>query len=153
MNWTPQRRLTLGALIDRIIPADDFPSASQNGVGKFIEGILGAELAYRAEEVLLGLQSLEDEATERFKTPFTGLSAKQQDELLRDIEAGESLRAVWGYPARRFFELMVTLTNEGYYASPNFGANPQMISWKMIGYETGVPATPVKEHWLEAGNE
>jgi hypothetical protein len=149
MNWTPQRRLTLAALIDRIIPPDDYPSASQNGVGKYIEGILGAELAYRLEEVLLGLQSLEEESNERFKTPFTGLSTTQQDELLRDLEADGPTRAVWGHPARRFFELMVTLTNEGYYTSPNFGANPQMISWKMIGYETGVPATPVKEHWLE----
>ena len=60
-----------------------------------------------------------------------------QVELLRRIENGD------------FFELMVTLTNEGYYTDPSNGSNLNGVSWKMIGYDPRVPPKPVVETWLE----
>jgi hypothetical protein len=149
MELTDQELRTLDALIDRIIPKDDFPSASENGVGNFIRQILKTDLKHRAEEARLGLKSLNDEATVSKNQSFANLSADEQDQLLRIIEFGEDTRAVWPIPPKRFFEWIVQLTNEGYYADPSNGANLDCISWRMIGYEPRLPSEPTAERWLE----
>jgi Gluconate 2-dehydrogenase subunit 3 len=149
MPFTADQQRTLNALIDCIIPADDFPSASQNGVAVYIDRLLHSDLQHREDEVRLGLAALNDEAIARRGRAFADLDEPARIELLRLIEEGEHVLAMWTMPASRFFELMVTLTNEGYYADRSNGSNTTAASWTMIGYDPRVPETRVTEKWLE----
>src|SRR5262245_1270453 len=109
MPLSPDQQRTLIALIDRIVPADEFPSASQNGVTVYIERLLQSDLKQRDADVRSGLDSLDLNAIVRHRTPFAELDAAEQDELLRGIEH------------ELFFRLMVTLAGEGYYTDPGNG--------------------------------
>jgi hypothetical protein len=149
MEFSQDQFKVLEALMDRIIPRDDFPSATENGVGNFIRHILQTDLKHRAQEVQLGLIWLNEESIALNGRPFTEQSADGQDRLLRLIETGENVRAVWPIPPQRFFEWMVKLTNEGYYSDPGNGANIDGVSWRMIGYDPRVPLEPARERWLE----
>jgi hypothetical protein len=148
LPWTAEFERTLSALIDCIIPADDFPSASENGVVEYLHRLLRSDLQQRADEVRLGLAALNEEAQHRHNKPFADLAQTFQIDLLRSIENGDDMWAVWIMPPQRFFELMITLTNEGYYTDPGNGSNVDGASWKMIGYDPRIPGNP-PEQWLE----
>jgi hypothetical protein len=137
MPFTAKQKRTLVALIDCIIPADEFPKASENGVVDYIERILDSDLRDRAADVADGLVSLDREAKARHDRLFAELDEPSKIELLRAIENGA------------FFDLMVTLTNEAYYTDPTNGSNLNAVSWKMIGYDPRVPAKHATEQWLE----
>ena len=149
MDLTAHQRSTLIALVDQIIPADDFPSASQNGAAEYVERLLRGDLKSRADEVLTGLACLDHEARARFDKSFASLDGQSQRHLLELSESGSEMLAVWDVAPRHFLELMVTLTNEGYYTDPSNGSNVDSVSWKMIGYDPRVPTKSVAERWME----
>jgi hypothetical protein len=136
---TPQQRRTLVAAIDRIIPADDYPSASQAGVDVYIERQLAGDLAHRAIEVCEGLNGLDAESLASFDRHFDELDELRQDRTLAALER-EEIAAVWSVSAPEFFRLLIELTTEGYYADPANGGNRGALSWKMIVWEPGIPA-------------
>ncbi len=133
-----QQSLTLTAVIDRIIPADDYPSASENGVLVFLDRLLATDLASQRDLVNAGLVAIDAEAQSRHGLPFASLDADRQDALLTDIEANR-VSTAWSVDARTWFQLLVRLTNEGYYADPGNGANLDRASWKMIGFDPRRP--------------
>lgn len=127
---------TLIAAVDRIIPADAFPSASQNGVVTFIDRIFSDDLRTTAEPFVAGLAALDAESRARHGSAFAQLTTQEQDQLLTQIERGDTA-SVWSGSAARWFDQLVQLTHEGYYADPSNGANLECISWKMVGFEPG----------------
>jgi hypothetical protein len=132
--FTPEHRDTFLAAADRIVPADDFPSASQAGAEEYVLRLLAGDLRDRADEFLSGLDLLNLEAAAAFEgRSFAALSQPQQDLVLSRVESYSSAAA------RAFFSLLVDLVTEGYYADPANGGNREAQSWKMIGYETRVP--------------
>jgi hypothetical protein len=141
MIWTAEQRRTLISLIDRIVPADDFPSASGNGVIEYIDRLLQSDLQHRGDDVRFGLALLNEQAIARHSAPFADLSEPARDELLHAIESDQN--------AREFFELIIKLTNEGYYTDPGNGSNLRAISWTMIGYDPRLPRVPTPEKWQE----
>ena len=68
-----QRALTLCALIDLIIPADDFPSGVQVGVSDCFQGILATDVKESADLVQAGLARLDQEAQTRYSAAFADL--------------------------------------------------------------------------------
>ena len=44
--------------------------------------------------------------------------------------------------AAAFFARMTDLAHEGFYADPANGGNRDRLSWKMIGYDPGLPEPP-----------
>ena len=129
---------TLRAAIDRIIPADDFPGAWDAGAGEYILRLLTGELQL-SQIVESGLKGLESEALHCFARSFISLSPGEQDEVLTRISTGD-VRTTWNTSPRQFFDTLLNLTNEGYYSDPGSGGNRNEIGWRMIGYETRVPA-------------
>ena len=125
---------TLTALVDRIIPADDWPSASQNSVVPFISELLKNDLRSERQFVIDGIIALEEESKTRFSKSFAFLDAQSQDGILCDVENGRT-ETPWKLPSKLWFELMVRITQEGYYADRSNGANLEHISWKMVGYD------------------
>ena len=119
----PSTDRILTAAIDRIIPEDDFPSASQAGVMDYIHRILSREAASFEPALVQLLGDIETTAHNTVGRPFADLSDDQQDAVLRMFES---------QPA---FQRLISLTNEGFYADPGNGGNRDSISWKMIGYK------------------
>ena len=112
---------TLAAVCDVIIPPDEDPGASQAGVVHFIDRQLTGfhkrhQKDYRASLARLAASG------------FTRLTATEQEALLSSAEH------------RRFFDMAVTHTMQGYYGSPRHGGNKNWSSWRMLG----VPTAPVR---------
>jgi Gluconate 2-dehydrogenase subunit 3 len=130
------------ALLDRLIPADDFPGALGAGTESYVIGQLNGDCVAEAPAFLLGLAQLDAEAEARHGSPstFATLSATQQDELLRALEQNRPA-TVWpeSVSAPDFFNRIVDLAHEGFYADPANGGNNDAISWKMLGYDPRLP--------------
>ncbi|MGY5777660.1 gluconate 2-dehydrogenase subunit 3 family protein [Rhizobium sp. LEGMi135b] len=117
---------TFRAVLDRIIPADDYPGALDNGVDGFILSLWDAGLVADSEPIDRGLVDLEAQTLGGFAT----LSPEKQDRLL-----AERKDEAW-------FRMLCELAAEGFYADPANGANPDAVSWRMIGYRPGLPEGP-----------
>jgi hypothetical protein len=115
---------TLVAAIDRIVPADDFPSASQAGCDNFLVRLI--ELEQLVETYRTGLDGLDTAAMKSGKS-FAECSVAQQDEILEESHRAEAMGA--------FVDLLVQQTIEGYYADPGNGGNRGGISWEMVGFK------------------
>ena len=124
MLTDPQTQ-TLQAAVDRIVPADDYPSAWDAGVGEFFRRLFAREPRF-LPVYQAGLDALDAAAEASADAPFAALDAATQDALLRWFEAAEDTAA--------FFRLLVEQTLEGYYADPGSGGNLKGIGWEMIGY-------------------
>ena len=116
---------TLRAVVDCLIPGDDFPGAYDAGVCDYVERLLQTDLADEADFFRAGLDAIEAEAFARFDKPFAKLNATEQTATLTAIESR----------APRFFEMLVNTTAEGYYSEPAQGGNRNAISWTMTGFE------------------
>jgi gluconate 2-dehydrogenase gamma chain len=115
--------LTLAALCDRIVPADDFPSGSQAGVITYIDHQLARTYKRHRNTYRDGLEQADAISRERFGGDLAALSAPQQVEIVGAIEQQN----------RKFFDLVRSHTLEGYYGSPRHGGNRDAVSWRMLG--------------------
>jgi len=127
----------LQALVDRIIPGDDYPSGWQAGVGDFIRAILTTDLVASAPLIDAGLDLLAREAHTRHQgLDFADLPPAAQDRLIGDLLEGRTTVA-WGATAPdEFARLIVRLAAQGFYGDPGNGGNRDAVSWAMIGYRT-----------------
>jgi len=167
----PAEAVLLGALVDRLIPADALgPSASQAGVVVFIDRQLAgawgagarlyrsgpfrrgkAEQGYQLpltprEYFSAALAALDPWARGRFGGPLERLSGEQCDAALHALEKGEA--DLGGIDPRGFFEALLAITIEGFFADPIYGGNRGKAGWALLGYP-GLPATyaqAVKTH-------
>ncbi len=121
---TPAQLGTLRAAVDRIIPADDYPSGWEAGVGDFLIGLMAREPQF-LPVYQAGLDAVEAEAHVGGGGPFADMGASEQDALLARLEA-----AHWS-----FFRLLVRQAMEGFYADPGNGGNKGGVAWDMIGYK------------------
>lgn len=115
----------LAGLCDQIIPADDFPSASQAGVVTYIDRQLARH--YRRHQAVYsdGLSQADQISRVRFGRSFTELNVSQQHEIASTLEKKN----------RVFFDLLREHTMEGYYGSPRHGGNRDAVSWRMLGLD------------------
>ena len=152
----------LVAAADTIIPADDMsPSGSQCGVVDFIDRELaghygqGARL-YRDGPIVkgkkehgyqLGLTPREFfangiAATDDWTRATRGKTFAELDEAGRQaaLTAIETGKAEFkNFEAKEFFEAVIAIVMEGFFADPIHGGNRGMAGWKMVGYP-GLPA-------------
>ncbi len=125
---------TLRAVVDCLIPPDDFPGASEAGVCDFLARLLETDLREQKEFFAAGVEGIESEARARFDNSFTNLSSNQQLEVLQAIEHGRVMTP-WPMSPEHFFEMLVRTTAEGYYSDPEQGGNKESISWVMTGFQ------------------
>jgi gluconate 2-dehydrogenase gamma chain len=131
-NWeflTVDEARTLATICDQIVPADDFPSASQAGVLDYIDRQLIRHYRKHQASYRRGLEQAEAMSRSRFGRDLAGLSSQQQFEIAAAIEQQEP----------EFFALVRSHTMEGYYGSPRHGGNRDAVSWKMLG----LPEPPI----------
>lgn len=184
--FTPFQADIINAAAGRIIPTDDNgPGAVEAGVVYFIdrqlsslEGFAGQRYQQgpflagaptqgdqsslsMADRYRLGILGMEAYAQQLFQDGFAKLSPDQQDQILKDMEAGKpdtfdgaSIQSVSTQPApggselalrhpsnadvtmgaRAFFGLLRAHVVAGFFADPVHGGNRDMIGWKLIGF-------------------
>ena len=128
---------TLPAVVDCLIPPDDFPGAYDAGVCDYIEQLFQRDLAEHAEVFRAGIDAIDGEALARYNTSFAALTRDQQISILEDIESG-AVKTSWPIAPPRFFEMLVNITAEGYYSDPQQGGNRGCASRVMTGFEDAV---------------
>ena len=126
--------ITLRAVVDCLIPPDDFPGAYEAGVCAYVMRLLNSDLRHESEFFSKGLDSIEDEARAKFTASFASLALNQQVSTLEAIERGE-VSTSWSISPQRFFQMLVCITAEGFYSDPQQGGNRGAISWVMTGFE------------------
>jgi Gluconate 2-dehydrogenase subunit 3 len=130
---TPDQWRTLEALVDCIIPADDYPSGWQAGVGDYLARQFTRDLADVLPQYRLGLAALDAEAHAQYSHAFADLAPNTRGNLLFQIEA-DAVQTPWSTAPSGFFKMVIEHTHEGYYSDPGNGGNHDSIAWQMIGY-------------------
>ena len=116
---------TLAAVCDQIIPADDFPSASQAGVLTYIDLQLMGPYRRHQKSYRDGLKYANELSRSRFGLDLAQASAEQQFQIVGAIEKDK----------KAFFELVRAHTMQGYYGTPRHGGNRDAVSWRMLGLD------------------
>jgi gluconate 2-dehydrogenase gamma chain len=148
----------INAACARLIPADEHgPGAVELGVPQYIDRQMGTpwadggiwymqgpffpgapEFGYQSQltpkqQYRMGIKAIDTLCQERLNMPFAGLTAAQQDDVLKQIEKG-SLTST-ELPLSTFFSaFLLRNVMEGYFGDPMYGGNKDMAAWKMIGY-------------------
>jgi Gluconate 2-dehydrogenase subunit 3 len=130
---TPVQLITLNALADRLIPADDTPGAVEAGAVNYLLHQFERDLAAFEDVYAKGLDSLDQEAQETAGMPFARMPASAQDELLRRVEQGE-VATPWAFDPASFMRHAAEHLAEGFYSDPGNGGNNKMVAWQMIGF-------------------
>lgn len=125
---------TLRTVVDCLIPPDDFPGAYDAGVCEYLNRLFESDLRDEAEFFNTGLNSIEEEANARYGGSFQTLTSDQQTSTLEAIQHGDVV-IDWPVSPRRFFDMLICTTAEGFYSNPEQGGNRRAISWFMTGFE------------------
>ena len=163
LTLTPTEHAFFVAAADTLIPADDLsPSGSQCGVATFIDrqlaGAYGGgarlyrdgpftkakpELGYQLplnprEFFRAGIAAANEWSRKTNGKDFDRLADADREAALKAMESGKAEFS--GFSSRMFFNALLDLSMEGFFADPIYGGNRDMAAWKMVGYP-GLPAT------------
>ncbi len=172
---------TVDAAMARMIPTDHEPGAKEAETVRFLDRYLSgtgyiyakpdgsgfielsgarADAWTRRVEGLRarysdGIAELDDRARALHGDVFKALGCEQQDEVLRDVEAGggtaavdvpatavpgeaapaePSLQQAVNEEAIDFVSLLALHTRQGFYADPIYGGNKDHVGWDVIGF-------------------
>jgi gluconate 2-dehydrogenase gamma chain len=167
LTLTATEHAFIAAAVDTLIPADELsPSASQCGVAAFIDRQLAGaygmgarlyrqgpfpkakpELGYQLslnprEFFRAGIESANAWTRKTYGKDFDRLSEKDREAALKAME--ENKAPFEGFSSQTFFNALLQITMEGFFADPMYGGNRDMAGWKMVGYP-GLPATYKEE--------
>lgn len=123
----------LEAIVARLIPTDENgPGATEARAAHYIDRALAGPLAGSRATYAAGLAALDAHAQSAKGASFAALSAKDQDDILSDLEKN----AVSGFMpnSATFFELVRTHTIQGTFCDPYYGGNANFLGWDLIGY-------------------
>jgi gluconate 2-dehydrogenase gamma chain len=156
--FTPEEVSAVEALVERLIPPDpQTPGGKEAGCAVFIDGQLAgpygaAEGLYMegpfaegtpqqglqsqatpAQTYRAALKSLDAYVRAHFAgKSFAALAAADQDAVMSGLDHGTV--ALDGVNGKRFFDLLLQNTMEGFFADPLYGGNRNMVGWKMVGF-------------------
>ncbi|HEV7800137.1 MAG TPA: gluconate 2-dehydrogenase subunit 3 family protein [Burkholderiales bacterium] len=145
------------AAVVRLIPTDETgPGALEADVAGYIDrqlaGAWGAgERLYRsgpwqpgkpsqgyqlpftpAELFRNGLRAITDDLRKTSQGGFSKLAPADQDAYLKALEGAS--KDLGGVPSNIFFQSLLEMTIEGFFADPVYGGNKDMVGWKAVGF-------------------
>ena len=126
----------LDAIVEQIIPTDDFPGGKWANVSNFIDKQLDTyyrkhQLAYRE-----GLAAFEKTVIQMKAKKFEELPFAEQTAILEKMEAGEFSGDYWiNHSPANFFNMVREHSLQGFYGSPVHGGNRGYISYQMLGLD------------------
>ncbi len=110
----------LSALVDAIIPADGYPSASEAGGLDFLSRVLVEERPEWRTRITDVLQLVQH--------------ACPPDVAFSDLEAARQLAVLDSLLGDADYEWFAALVQAGFYADPTNGGNREAVSWRMLGW-------------------
>ncbi len=150
------------AAVDTLIPADELsPSGSDCGVATFIDRQLagafgngarlyrqgpflkakpelGYQLALTPREFFrAGITAANAFCRKAYGKDFDRLNATDREAACKTMESGKA--DFPGFSSAMFFDALLQITMEGFFADPIYGGNRDKASWRMVGYP-GLPA-------------
>jgi gluconate 2-dehydrogenase gamma chain len=126
----------LDAIVEQIIPTDDFPGGKWANVSNFIDKQLDTyyrkhQLAYRE-----GLSAFEKTIIQMKGKKFEELVFAEQTAILVKMEKGEFSGDYWtDHSPADFFDMVRQHSLQGFYGSPVHGGNRGYISYHMLGLD------------------
>ena len=123
----------LDALVEQIIPTDEWPGARDAGVTNYIDKQLVGPLSRFSQQYRDGLKAVQLSAQAMYQCNFEEIEWDTQTRFLENMEAGQLEGEQWsnGFH-RQFFNLLLDHTMQGFYGSPRHGGNKNFVSYKMI---------------------
>jgi choline dehydrogenase-like flavoprotein len=122
----------VSAVIDRLIPGDDHPSASAAGfVDDLAADAVGEQRDLWGATLAPGFDALRDEVHKRHGVSFPDLPERDQDEVIGDLLDSRTV-IEWPVPASTFVSTLIRLVAEKYYGARN------APGWAMVGYGAGM---------------
>jgi gluconate 2-dehydrogenase gamma chain len=162
LTLTATEAAFFSAVADTMIPADDLtPAGTACGVVTFIDRQLagawgGGAKMYRAgpfakgkpeqgyqlpltprECFAAGVVATNEWTRKTHGKDFDRLTPKEREAALKELEAGKA--TLGDFDGKQFFEALLQLTMEGFFADPIYGGNRDKAGWRMVGYP-GLPA-------------
>jgi gluconate 2-dehydrogenase gamma chain len=162
LTLTPAEQAFFTAAVDTFIPADELtPSGSDCGVVVFIDRQLagaygsgarmyrsgpfrkgkpeqGYQLALTPREFFaVGVSATNEWSRKARGKDFDRLAPKEREAALKELESGKA--ELSDFDGKQFFEALLTITMEGFFADPIYGGNRNKAGWRMVGYP-GLPA-------------
>jgi gluconate 2-dehydrogenase gamma chain len=163
LTLTPTEHAFMVAAADTLIPADALsPSGSDCGVAVFIDRQLagaygggarlyrdgpfpkgkpelGYQLALNPREFFrAGIAAANEWTRKTYGKDFDRLAEPERVAALKAMEAGKA--EFPGFTSSMFFDALLQISMEGFFADPIYGGNRDKAAWKMVGYP-GLPAT------------
>ena len=126
----------LDAVVEQIIPTDDFPGGKWANVSNFIDRQLSTYYTKHQIEYREGLAAFEKTVIQMKGKRFEELHFDEQTAILEKMEAGEFSGDYWtDHPAAGFFNMVRQHSLQGFYGSPLHGGNREYISYRMLGLD------------------
>jgi gluconate 2-dehydrogenase gamma chain len=126
----------LDAIVEQIIPTDDFPGGKWANVSNFIDKQLDSYYRHHQAAYRDGLSAFENTVIQMKNKQFKELPFAEQTLILEKMEAGEFSGDYWkDHPSADFFDLVRQHSLQGFYGSPVHGGNREYISYKMLGLD------------------
>jgi gluconate 2-dehydrogenase gamma chain len=156
--FNPDEVAAVEAMVERLIPTDpQTPGGKDAGCAVFIDAQLAGPFGSSAALYMEGpfVQGTPQQGLQAQATPaqtyraalkaldaysrahfagksYASLASADQDAVLSGLEHGTLV--LEGADGKRFFELLLQNTMEGFFADPLYGGNRDMVGWKMIGF-------------------
>jgi gluconate 2-dehydrogenase gamma chain len=125
--------LTVIAFAGQIIPADQYPGATDANVVNFIDKQLIGPYTRFQEDYRFGISAIENSAQKLLQKPFHELEWQVQTDFMEQMEAGKLPEEFWGdINQRSFFNMLLDHSMQGFYGSPRHGGNKNYMSYKMM---------------------
>jgi len=173
LYFTAEEAATVEALVDRLIPADDLtPGGRDLGCAVYIDRQLaGPQGRYEgrymsgpfqtgtkqqgeqspltaAQHYRAALAALDRYCRDKYTRPFAQIADSDKDAVIGGLEHGRV--ELQGADSAAFFKLLLTDTQNGFFADPIYGGNKDMAAWRMIGFPG---ARYDYRDWVERHNE
>lgn len=126
----------LDALVEQIIPTDDFPGGKWANVSNYIDKQLNSYYTKHQPAYREGLAALQKTVIQMKGKKFEQLPFADQTAILEKMESGDFSGDYWkDHSSRNFFDLIRQHSLQGFYGSPIHGGNREYISYKMLGLD------------------
>lgn len=126
----------LDAIVEQIIPTDDFPGGKWANVSNFIDKQLSTYYTVHRSAYREGLAAFEKTVIQIKGKKFEELPFGEQTVILEKLEAGEFSGDYWrNHPSSDFFDMVRQHSLQGFYGSPVHGGNRGYISYHMLGLD------------------
>ena len=120
---TEEQAQILSVLCDQIVPADEFPGATQAGVLTYIDRQLARHYSRHLDAYRDGIGEADALSRKRFGSSLADLTSSQRLNIAIALEKSNPV----------FFSLLREHTMEGFYGAPRHGGNRDSVSWRMLG--------------------